>query len=113
MIRMRLQFRPWWRRRRAAIACPPAAPAGTVDDADLPLGPGWFDSSWDLRRGLDVSEGLPANASVNEWLIELPGPVIPPEPVMGPLERTRAQQPALALVPGQGRREPQEALALA
>ena len=24
----------------------------------LPLGPGWFDSSWELERGLEVSEGL-------------------------------------------------------
>jgi hypothetical protein len=110
MIRMRLRFRFWWRRRRAAIAFPPAAPAGTVDHADLPLGPGWFDSSWDLKCGLDVSEGLPADASVNEWLMELPGPVTPPEPMTGPPGPTRGQQPALALVQGQGRRAPQGGL---
>ena len=110
MIRMRLRFRFWWRRRCAAIARPPTETAETVDAADLPLGPGWFDSSWDLRCGLDVSEGLPANASVNEWLMELLGPVTPPGPMTGPLGSTRAQQPALALVQGQGRREPQGGL---
>ena len=24
----------------------------------LPLGPGWFDSSWELERGLEVNEGV-------------------------------------------------------
>ena len=33
-----------------------------------PHGPGWFDSSWELVRGLDVREGLPGNAGLNEWL---------------------------------------------
>ena len=31
-------------------------------------GPGWSESSWDLARGLTVLEGLPADASVAEWL---------------------------------------------
>ena len=31
-------------------------------------GPGWFESSWDLARGLEVCEGLPADAGVEEWL---------------------------------------------
>lgn len=39
------------------------------DGADQPAGgPGWFDSSWDLTRGLDVREGVPPDANVNEWL---------------------------------------------
>ncbi len=33
-----------------------------------PQGPGWFDSSWDLVRGLDVREGLPGDARLHEWL---------------------------------------------
>ena len=24
-----------------------------------PVGPGWFDSSWELRSGLQVKEGMP------------------------------------------------------
>ena len=35
---------------------------------DRLAGPGWFDSSWDLRRGLEVSEGLPGDVQPNEWL---------------------------------------------
>ena len=31
-------------------------------------GPGWFDSSWDLQAGLDVHEGLPEDAKLNEWI---------------------------------------------
>ena len=31
-------------------------------------GPGWFDSSWELGKGLDVREGLPADAGLDEWL---------------------------------------------
>ena len=31
------------------------------------MGPGWHDSSWMLRRGLDVVEGLPAEAIPPEW----------------------------------------------
>ena len=46
---------------------------GTGDAADAErtceaAGPGWFDSSFELGRGLLVLEGLPANASVAEWL---------------------------------------------
>jgi hypothetical protein len=38
------------------------------DESETSRGPGWFDSSWDLQRGLEVREGLPGNASLNEWL---------------------------------------------
>jgi hypothetical protein len=50
------------RRRRSAPA--PSAPQRAHERVDPvlperiePLGPGCFDSSWDLLRGLDVSEG--------------------------------------------------------
>ena len=108
MIRLRLPFRLWWwRRRRAVTTCPALASAATIDDAYLPLGPGWFDSSWDLKRGLEVNEGLPANASVNEWVMGLLDPATPLEP-MGPLEPARAQEPPLVLMmQDQGLEEPQ------
>ena len=35
----------------------------------VPNGPGWFDSSWELVQGLDVREGLPGDARLNEWLV--------------------------------------------
>jgi hypothetical protein len=39
-----------------------------IFDPDAPGGPGWFDSSWELDRGLEVREGLPSDASLHEWL---------------------------------------------
>ena len=42
-------------------------PASTEEDLDL-IGPGWYDSSWDLKRGLLVREGLPSDAMLHEWL---------------------------------------------
>ena len=39
-----------------------------ADATASPVGPGWYESSWDLQRGLVVSEGLPNDASLHEWL---------------------------------------------
>ena len=36
--------------------------------ADAPSGPGWFDSSRELVRGLDVTESVPGDATLNEWI---------------------------------------------
>ncbi len=33
-----------------------------------PKGPGWFDSSWELRCGLRVEEGLPSDLGVCAWI---------------------------------------------
>lgn len=35
---------------------------------EMRKGPGWFDSSWDLQRGLEVREGLPGDAQLHEWI---------------------------------------------
>ena len=32
------------------------------------VGPGWFDSSWELRSGLRVEEGLPSDLGVCAWI---------------------------------------------
>jgi hypothetical protein len=32
------------------------------------LGPGWFESSWDLRSGLDVREEGRADAALRSWI---------------------------------------------
>ena len=37
-------------------------------DPEILLGPGWFDSSWDLEQGLLVREGPPGDARLLEWL---------------------------------------------
>ncbi len=33
----------------------------------LPLGPGWFDSSFELERGLEVREGSLGDAAFDAW----------------------------------------------
>jgi hypothetical protein len=33
----------------------------------LPLGPGWFDSSWELETGLEVSETAEVDAQLAPW----------------------------------------------
>lgn len=43
-------------------------PSAEVAEPEVPRGPGWFDSSWDLVRGLEVREGLPGDAQLHEWL---------------------------------------------
>ena len=32
-----------------------------------PMGPGWHDSSWMLKKGLDVIEGVPPESIPPEW----------------------------------------------
>ena len=40
-----------------------------IEDADgAPCGPGWFESSRELVRGLDVMESIPGDATLNEWI---------------------------------------------
>jgi hypothetical protein len=52
-----------------------------LPDTDEPLsGPGWYDSSHELRRGLVVSEGLPSDTPLEAWLAlwlaTVPAPVV-------------------------------------
>ena len=49
---------------RLSLTRPPRAFAST----ESRRGPGWFESSWELRSGLDVREGLPADARLDEWI---------------------------------------------
>ena len=35
---------------------------------NLPVGPGWFDSSWELRSGLHVKEGWPGDTTLHGWI---------------------------------------------
>jgi hypothetical protein len=34
----------------------------------IAIGPGWFDSSWELHRGLEVQEGWPGDHGLRTWL---------------------------------------------
>ena len=52
----------------AVLPMLPAAEVVLDDPAERLGGPGWFDSSWDLQRGLEVREGLPGDPQLNEWI---------------------------------------------
>jgi len=54
--------------RTHALATPRVADAGAAVAPELLGGPGWFDSSWELRAGLEVREGLPEDVRVDEWV---------------------------------------------
>ena len=47
-----------------------AARLARPSDLERPAhrGPGWFDSSWDLRRGCEVREGWPGAAPLRDWI---------------------------------------------
>ena len=55
-----------------AVDTPPLrrAPGAThFPQRALPsAGPGWFDSSWELRRGLEVKEGWSEDDRVRHWI---------------------------------------------
>lgn len=50
-------------RETAPVETAPAAARHLV-----PHGAGWFESSWELVRGLIVREGLPDDPRLDEWL---------------------------------------------
>jgi len=58
----------WRGLARASMPCVSDSVDTVLPPADAWRGPGWYDSSWDLRRGLIVREGLPADAKLHEWL---------------------------------------------
>ena len=47
---------------------------------EMTLGPGWFDSSWDLDQGLEVDVALPDDPAFSAWLEALSRS---PEPAVG------------------------------
>ncbi len=55
---------------------PVAVVTSTLADRESPMsggrsarsGPGWFDSSFDLHRGLEVREGWPGDARLRSWI---------------------------------------------
>lgn len=58
-------------------------------------GPGWFDSSGDLLRGLEVHEGLPSDAPLNDWLALW----LRTAPADSAAAAQRHEQPGAGLVP--------------
>ena len=57
---------------QVAALPPPSPPIEVRRDEPTrphrPTGPGWFDSSWDLHRGLDVREGWSDDDRVDGWI---------------------------------------------
>ena len=53
-------------RRTAVAAADPEPRVGRPPARHV--GPGWFDSSWELRAGLQVKEGLPADLPLHGWI---------------------------------------------
>jgi hypothetical protein len=52
--------------QRSCQALDTMSAEGAADNASF--GSGWFDSSWDLRTGLDVLESAAGDAALNRWL---------------------------------------------
>jgi hypothetical protein len=70
MTRFHLQlsksFRLWGARRRFMLRRFIMMDLAALDPR--PLGPGWFDSSWELWRGLVVKENARVDANLKAWL---------------------------------------------
>jgi hypothetical protein len=72
------------RPRHLHAAGPRQGSSATRDAAVAPEllgGPGWFDSSWELRAGLEVREGMPDDVRLDEWVDAFCAAGRRPEPV--------------------------------
>ena len=47
----------------------------TIDDTEPSSGPGWFESSWDLRHGLEVVESDTMPAEFALWMLAAQAPI--------------------------------------
>lgn len=76
LLAQALNRRPGPSPRRPSQAPRPAGGSDLPEDEDAPSGCGWFDSSWELRRGLKVIEhvdfaNLPPEVPL-QWLLADP-----------------------------------------
>lgn len=55
-------------RENAQVAAEALSAMEREDTAETANGPGWFDSSRELVRGLEVTESAPGDAALNEWV---------------------------------------------
>ncbi len=55
-------------RENAHVAAEALATMQREDAAESTSGPGWFDSTRELVRGLDVIESAPGDAALDEWV---------------------------------------------
>ena len=69
MARFAFGLQTSWTGWRRALRVGSALPRRSSSDRPGALaGPGWYDSSHELSRGLDVREGLPSDAPLDDWL---------------------------------------------
>jgi len=86
--RISAAIRRWCKRReRRQTAFSMMALRG---DDDAPRGPGWFDSSWDLDRGLEIRWVRPGDPGFAQW-IEAMAHVPQASEAVAPDEAWRAQ----------------------
>ena len=64
------------------------AATGVASRTTHAIGPGWFDSSWDLHRGLEVKEGWPRDSGLRTWTDELLGAQRAAGPIASPSAST-------------------------
>lgn len=55
-------------RENAHVAAGALSAMERDDIGEALTGPGWFDSSRELVRGLEVTESAPGDAALNEWV---------------------------------------------
>ncbi len=73
---------------------------------DAPLGPGWFESSWELVRGLDVREKLSSDTPPSDWLALC----LRAAPAASAGVAQRHEQPRAGLVPAAAHRALDDAM---
>jgi hypothetical protein len=56
-----------------SLALQPRIAGAAEPSGACPAGPGWFESSWDLRRGLEVRESGDADARLRSWIEDFLG----------------------------------------
>jgi hypothetical protein len=57
--------------REAALHAGSLPPAVCIDGRGDTAGPGWFESSWDLKQGLSVIESVDAQAELDAWMDQM------------------------------------------
>ncbi len=68
MTRMHLTLQLLLQRLHRAGRAQPRFVMMNLDELDpMPLGPGWFDSSWELEHGLEVCEDSAADIAFQPW----------------------------------------------
>ena len=68
MARFNCNLPPSPARENAHVAAEALCAMEREELAETASGPGWFDSSRELVRGLEVTESAPGDPALNEWV---------------------------------------------